>query len=86
MTLSSSRLEILIVVRLNLYIESPARNTQIAYKWQTSIQTSPDSNQRSWGQHGAHLGPVGPRWAPCWPHEPCYQGVLAKIPDAIWCH
>ena len=22
----------------------------------------------------AHLGPVGPRWAPCWPHEPCYQG------------
>ena len=26
------------------------------------------------GQHGAHLGPVGPRWAPCWPHEPCYQG------------
>ena len=27
--------------------------------------------------HGAnmgHLGPVGPRWAPCWPHETCYQG------------
>ena len=20
----------------------------------------------------AHLGPVGPRWAPYWPHEPCY--------------
>ena len=30
--------------------------------------------QSSWGQHGAHLGPVGPRWAPCWPHEPFYQG------------
>ena len=29
--------------------------------------------QSSWGQHGAHLGPVGPRWAPCWPHEPWYQ-------------
>ena len=27
--------------------------------------------QGSWGQHGAHLGPVGPRWAPCRPHEPC---------------
>ena len=26
------------------------------------------------GQHGAHLGPVGPGWAPCWFHEPCYQG------------
>ena len=30
----------------------------------------------SWGQYGAHLGPVGPRWAPCWPHESCYQGVF----------
>ena len=29
--------------------------------------------QSSWGQHGAHLSPVGPRWAPCWPHYPCYQ-------------
>ena len=27
-----------------------------------------------WGPPGAHLGPVGPRWAPCWSHEPCYQG------------
>ena len=28
----------------------------------------------SCGQHGAHLGPTGPRWAPCWPLEPCYLG------------
>ena len=27
----------------------------------------------------AHLGPVGPRWAACWPHEPCYQGCLISI-------
>ena len=26
--------------------------------------------------HGAHLGPAGPRWAPCWPHELCYQGYV----------
>ena len=32
--------------------------------------------QSSWGQYGAHLGPVGPRWAPCLPHEPCSQGWL----------
>ena len=32
--------------------------------------------QSSWGQHGAHLGPVGPRWAPCWPHDPCYLGMV----------
>ena len=35
--------------------------------------------------HGANMGPiwgrqdpdrphVGPRWAPCWPHKPCYPG------------
>ena len=24
--------------------------------------------QGSWGQHGAHLGPTGPMWAPCGPH------------------
>ena len=39
-----------------------------------SFQYSPDSKE-SWGQHVAHLGPVGPRWAPCWPHDPCYQGA-----------
>ena len=36
--------------------------------------TKHTSDSYSWGQHGAHLGPVGPRWAPCWPHEPCYLG------------
>ena len=30
--------------------------------------------QNSWGQHGADLDPVGPRWAPCWPHEPAIGG------------
>ena len=30
--------------------------------------------QGLWGQHGAHLGPTGPRLAPCWPHEFCYLG------------
>ena len=23
--------------------------------------------------HGANMGPT---WAPCWPHEPCYQGCV----------
>ena len=35
--------------------------------------------QNSWGQHGAHLGPVGPRRAPSWPHEPCYQGCFLEF-------
>ena len=24
--------------------------------------------------HGAHLGPIGLGWVPCWPHESCYLG------------
>ena len=24
----------------------------------------------------AYLGPVGPRQAPCWPHEPCFEGIV----------
>ena len=31
---------------------------------------------RPWGQHGAQLGLTGPRWATCWPHQPCYLGSL----------
>ena len=46
--------------------------------------------QGSWGQHGAHLGSTGPRWAPCWPYEPGYLGnsqVLysqLKFPEALY--
>ena len=31
---------------------------------------------------------VSPRWAPCWPHEPCYQGWLAfrMIHHSPWLH
>ena len=29
--------------------------------------------------HVAHMGPVGPRWAPGGPHEPYYQGTLPII-------
>ena len=36
---------------------------------------SPDSKVDG-GQHGAHLGPVGPRWAQCCPHQPCYHGLF----------
>ena len=40
--------------------------------------------QSSWGQHGVHLGPVGSRWAPCWPHEPCYQGCSSIVSPNGW--
>ena len=42
----------------------------------------PPRSQSSWGQHGAHPGPVGPRWPPCWPmnlatRELCASGAPA---------
>ena len=40
---------------------------------------------RFMGQHGAHLGPVGPRWALCWPHEPCYKGQSYALWVSIVC-
>ena len=36
----------------------------------------PPWQQGSLGHHGAHLGPTGSRWAPCWPHELCYLGAV----------
>ena len=35
--------------------------------------------QGSWGQHGTQLGPTGPMWAPCWPHEICYLEYVADM-------
>ena len=34
----------------------------------------------------AHLGPAGSIWAPCWPHEPCYQGRSLIPTDKEWRH
>ena len=31
---------------------------------------------RFMGPTRAHLGPTGPRWAPCWHHELCYLGTV----------
>ena len=31
------------------------------------------------GPTWAHLGPTGPRWAPCWPHELCYVGRYCAV-------
>ena len=35
----------------------------------------------TWSPPGAHLGPTGPSWAPCCPHESCYLGSLFNLFD-----
>ena len=42
----------------------------------SNLYTRDPREQSSWGQHGAHLGPVGPRWAPCWPNESAIRDWL----------
>ena len=44
----------------------------------------PDSKSHG-ANMGHHLGPTGPRWAPCWPHEPYYLGIcrILKLPRHI---
>ena len=42
----------------------------IAGRCKPQFNQDPDSKA-----HGANMGPTRvPRWAPCWPHKPCYQG------------
>ena len=38
---------------------------------------------RLMGPTWAHLGPSGPRWAPCWPHELCYLGGFKPTGDPL---
>ena len=57
------------------------------HAWVSMPYTSRPWYQGSWGQHGAFLGPTGPRWAPCWPHELCYMGCWQTYQGLRWsCH
>ena len=38
--------------------------------------------QVAWGQHGAHLGSTGPKWAPCGLHENC-NPIMGSRRDPI---
>ena len=40
---------------------------------------------RLMSQHGAHLGPTGPRRALCWPHALCYLGTW-HVWKWNWCY
>ena len=59
-----------------------------------SVSVSYPDKQGSWGQRGAHLGPTGPRRAPCWPHELWYLGsqvqrglvVTSVLKTKMICH
>ena len=53
----------------SLRVSTPKRSMMFGLRITTLIA-------RSWGQHGAHLGPKGPRWAPCCPQKLCYLGIL----------
>ena len=52
----------------------------------TAIHWSISWEQGSLRQHGAHLGPTGPRWTPCWPHELCYLGLVSSRSPSLCGH
>ena len=56
------------------------RNSQITSHWQNSLHRNAEwygpRYQGSWGQHGAHLDPVGPRWAPVGPTNRVIWGMF----------
>ena len=60
-------------VLVELVLLRPPSEAPVGKHWCPDQELSWE--QGSWGQHGAHLGPTGPRWAPCWPHELCYLGI-----------
>ena len=65
---------IIIILRpLNFYTSRWVWWQWSCCNWETTMIT------RFMAQHGAHLGPTGPRWAPCWPHAPCYLRKLISF-------
>ena len=51
-------------------LDLPQFNPEPSISSMKKVNDYPDSED-----HGAHLGPTGPRWAPCWPNESCYLGI-----------
>ena len=48
--------------------------TMIQHWFSNDMSSNSSLITRFMGQTWGNLGPTGPRWAPCWPHEPCYLG------------
>ena len=56
----------------------------VEWCWVLSEKILTDNGLPDGKVYGAIMGPTGPRWAPCWPHEPCSLGCfLAKHP-CLW--
>ena len=69
-------IDVSIMISLTAIIQGSSRLFILHGEYQTLlsvfIYTRISLIANSWGQHGAHLGLVGPRWAPCWSHEFCH--------------
>ena len=68
----SSLLGSINIIMSVLYQETSITGDQSLETFDTWILNKTPWQQGLFGQHGAHLGPTGPRWVPCSPHELCY--------------
>ena len=78
-----------ICVKSRLFLIETARSIKVTptgniTKWNNcgaSCQgVEPPLRTSFMGPTWAHLGPTGPRWAPCWPHELCCLGLIVYVP------
>ena len=67
------------------YLDSSVNDVNPMNGDPSDLRTCICLKQGSWGQHGAHLGPTGPRWAPSWPHELCYLGQYSLHNGLVAC-
>ena len=78
---------ITVVYRIRTSLRHTSQRRRMTFQYRTLSLISLNNVPRwqcSWGQHGPHLGPIGPRWVQCWPHELFYQGSLLSSPMPFW--
>ena len=66
------------------YNETPCMIEYVTWRKKHVLQSELTINTRivpDTKVHGAHMRSTGPRWAPCWTHEPCYLGWY---PREMW--
>ena len=76
-------------IDITLMIKDPKHailHTRCRRTYYFSIHWGIDANPEArfmgptWGPSGA----IGPRWAPCWPHEHCYLGNMCRCTGSSW--
>ena len=64
----------IIGTRRNIYINISIWRAFVTRKKHMLISWAIRPDSKVHGANVGHIWATGPRWAPCWPHQPCYLG------------